>query len=116
YLLPAAGQIPDHTYRDNIRTIKLYNSGDMYSFPVLKLDAGDQMELHFADMEADVKYYYYSFQLCNADWTPSKLQTFDYIRGFQSNRITIYRMSSIVATRYTHYQATLPERNSVPTR
>jgi len=116
YLLPLAAQIPDHIYNDNIRTVKLYNVGAMYSFPVLKLDAGDQMELHFDDMDADVKYYYYSFQLCNADWTPSKLQGFDYIRGFQSNRITVYRRSSIVGTRYMHYQATLPERNSVPTR
>ena len=43
-------------------------------------------------------------------------QPFDYIRGFQINRITTYRYSSISFTKYTHYQATLPDRNSVPTR
>ncbi len=114
--LPAAGQLPDHVYRPNIRSVKLYRPGDIYSYPVIKLDANEQLELHFDDMDADVKYYYYSFRLCNADWTPANVQAFDYTRGFQSNRITNYRQSSIVGTRYTHYQATFPERSSVPSR
>jgi hypothetical protein len=114
YLLHA--QLADHIYKPNIQTVKLYKAGDVYSYPVLTLNSNEQLELHFDDMDADIKYYYYSFQLCNADWTPANLQTFDYIRGFQSNRISTYRNSSIVATRYTHYQAFLPERNSAPTR
>lgn len=112
----AQAQIPDHTYRTNIHAVKLFKYGDIYGYPVLKLNGGDQMELHFDDLDADVKYYYYSFQLCNADWTPSNLLPFDYIRGFQSTRITTYRNSSLSFTRYTHYQATVPDRNSVPTR
>jgi hypothetical protein len=82
----------------------------------MTLNSNDQLELHFDDMDADVKYYYYSFQLCNADWTPANIQTFDYIRGFQTNRITTYRNSSIAQTRYTHYQVTVPERSSAPTK
>lgn len=112
----ATAQIPDHIYKSNIRSVKLFKSGDMYSYPVLVLNSNEQLELHFDDMDGDVKYYYYSFQLCNADWTPANVQSFDYIRGFQSNRIGTYRNSSIVQTRYTHYQAFLPERNSAPTR
>lgn len=112
----AGAQLPDHIYKPNIRTVKFYRSGDMYSYPVLNLNSNDQLELHFDDMDGDVKYYYYSFQLCNADWTPANVQSFDYIRGFQSNRISNYRSSSIVQTRYTHYQAYLPERNSAPTK
>lgn len=114
--LAAGAQLPDHVYKPNIRTVKLYKSGDIYSYPVLVLNSNEQLELHFDDMDGDVKYYYYSFQLCNADWTPANVQSFDYIRGFQSNRITTYRSSSIVQTRYTHYQAYLPERNSAPTK
>lgn len=110
------GQVPDRIYHDNIRTIKLYKSGDIYSYPVMILNSNDQLELHFDDMDADVKFYYYSFQLCNADWKPANVQTFDYVRGFQSNRITTYRVSSLVGTRYTHYMVTFPERNSAPTR
>ena len=114
--LSAAAQLPDHIYKSNIRTVKLYKYGDVYSYPIIMLNSADQLELHFDDMDADMKYYYYSFQLCNADWTPANIQSYDYIRGFQTNRITTYRTSSIVAARYTHYQVTFPERNSVPTR
>lgn len=114
--LVSNGQIPDHIYKSNIRTVKLFRLGDMYNYPVITLNSADQLELHFDDMDADMKYYYYSFQLCNADWTPANVQTFDYIRGFQTNRISNYRNSNLVDTRYTHYQAVLPERNSAPTK
>ncbi|MEI9913158.1 MAG: DUF5103 domain-containing protein [Bacteroidota bacterium] len=115
-VLSVQAQLADHIYQPNIYTVKLFKYGDIYSYPVMKLNGGDQLELHFDDMDADVKNYYYGFQLCNADWSPSTLQSFDYIRGFQSTRITTYRSSSISNTRYTHYQAMLPDRSSVPTR
>ena len=112
----ATAQLPDHVYKSNIKTVKLFKSGDMYSYPVIMLNSNEQLELHFDDMDADVKYYYYSFQLCNADWKPANIQLFDYIRGFTSNRITNYRHSSLAQTRYTHYQAVLPERNGAPSK
>lgn len=109
-------QLPDHVYKPNIRTVKLHMYGDLYSYPVLMLNSGDQMELHFDDLDADVKNYYYTYQLCNADWSPANLQPYDYIRGFVTNRIGTYRNSSLIYTRYTHYQAVLPERNVSLTR
>ena len=112
----AKAQMPDHTYKANIQSVKLHKYGDIYSYPFLTLNSNEQLELHFDDMQAGVKNYYYGFQLCNVDWIPANIQPFDYIRGFQSNRITTYRNSSIVQTKYTHYQAFLPERNSAPTR
>ena len=115
-VMVAKAQLPDHIYKPNIRSVKLYKSGDIYSYPVMTLNGNDQLELHFDDLDADIKYYYYSFQLCNADWAPANVQPFDYTRGFQSNRITNYRNSSIVQTRYTHYQAIIPDRSSAPTK
>jgi hypothetical protein len=112
----AFAQLPDHIYSPNIHSVKLYNYGDMFSYPVLNLNSSDLLELHFDDLDADYKNYYYSYQLCNADWTPANIQPFDYIRGFITTRIGTYRNSSIAFTRYTHYQATIPDRNCVPTR
>lgn len=100
----------------NIQSVKLYKWGDQTSFPIIGLGSTDQLELHFDDLDADVKNYYYAYQLCNADWTPSILNTFEYTRGFQNVRITTYRSSSLATTRYTHYQAALPDRNSYPSR
>lgn len=106
----------DRIYQSYIHTAKLYKTGDPLSFPVLQLGSSDGLELHFDDLDRSIKQYYYAFQLCNADWTPSILSTFDYIKGFQNVRITNYRSSSIALTNYTHYQAAVPDRNSYPTR
>ena len=114
--LVSNAQIPDHVYRSNIRSVTLTRYADIYSYPVMMLNSADQFELHFDDMDNDVKNYYYTYLLCNADWTPSTLFAFDYIRGFQNVRISDYRNSSIAITRYTHYAAVLPDRNCVPVR
>ncbi len=55
--------------------------------------------LMFDDLDADVKNYYYTYQLCNADWTPVQVSTFDYISGFAQNQITNYRYSSVALIR-----------------
>jgi hypothetical protein len=115
-MIAIQAQIPDYIYKPSIHSVTLTKAGDVYSYPVMTLNSGEQFELHFDDLDADVKSYYYTYLLCNADWTPSTLFTFDYIRGFQNVRITNYRNSSIAYTRYTHYQATLPDRNCIPTR
>ena len=109
-------QSPDSIYVSNIATVRLYNGGNQLSLPIINLNSGDQVELQFDDLDADVKNYYYTYQLCNNDWTPANLGQFDYIKGFSQSRITSYRFSSIALTRYTHYQLRLPERNSYLTR
>lgn len=113
---PAAARPHPPERVGNIQSVKLYKWGDQTSFPIIGLGSNDQLELHFDDLDADVKNYYYTYQLCNADWTPSILNTFEYTQGFQNVRITTYRNSSLASTRYTHYQATLPDRNSYPKR
>jgi hypothetical protein len=109
-------QISDSIYRNNITTVRLYNAGNPLTFPVIAMNGRDQLELHFDDLDADIKSYYYTYRLCNSDWTPANIGQFDYLKGFTQTRISNYRFSSIAYTRYTHYQALLPERNSYPTR
>lgn len=114
--LAANSQLGDHIYKPNIRSVKLHKANDPYSYPIIRLNSVDDLDLYFDDLDADIKNYYYTFQLCNADWTPTDLKTFDYIKGFQTNRITTYRNSSIAFTKYTNYYARVPDRNCSPTR
>jgi hypothetical protein len=65
-------------------------------------------------MDAGVKNYYYTFVLCNTDWSPAQMSQFDYLKGYSQVRITTYRNSSMAFKRYTHYQAVLPDRNATP--
>ncbi|MBL7698056.1 MAG: DUF5103 domain-containing protein [Chitinophagaceae bacterium] len=109
-------QIPEQVYAPNIKSVQLFTYGNQLGYPIIRLGSSDQLELHFDDLDANVKNYSYTFQLCNADWTPAVLSHFDFIKGFSQVRLSTYRISSIAFTRYTHYQAVLPDRNCVPSR
>jgi hypothetical protein len=111
-----AGHAQDIVYTANIKTPQLFTFGNQLGYPAIRLNSADQVELHFDDMDADIKNYSYTYQLCNADWTPAILSEFDFIRGFSQVHITDYRTSSVALTRYTHYQAILPDKNCVPIR
>jgi hypothetical protein len=100
----------------DIRTVKLFQQNNQQSMPLLALNSGEVLELHFDDLCGYAKNYYYTFQLCNADWLAADVSVFDYIRGFTQNRLSQYRISSIATTKYVHYQALLPERNCIPTK
>lgn len=114
--LSSRAQIPDAVYSSRIQSVQLYPSGNQLGYPIIRLGSADQLELHFDDLDADLKNYSYTYQLCNADWTPAMLSHFDFIKGFSQTRISVYRNSSVALTRYTHYQATLPDRNCLPSR
>src|SRR5687767_4325168 len=109
-------QLQEAVYAPSVKSPQLYPFGNQLGAAVMKLNSADRLELHFDDLDANVKNYSYTFQLCNADWTPAMLSHFDYIKGFSQVRLTTYRISSIAFTRYTHYQAMLPDRNCVPSR
>lgn len=114
--LGAIAQIPDAIYNPRIKSVQLYLTGDQLGWPVIRLNSADQLDLHFDDLDGNVKNISYTYQLCNADWTPALLSQFDFIKGYSSVRINTYRISSVAFTRYTHYQATIPDRNCVPSR
>ena len=100
----------------NIKSVKLYRFGNQTAFPAIALGDMNALELHFDDMDPSIKNYYYTFQLCNADWSYANMKPFDYIRGFQNVRINTYRNSSISTFRYIHYMVQLPDRTCMPTR
>jgi type 9 secretion system plug protein len=112
--LPADAQTPDAIFSDNIKSPQLYPTGNQMGYPILPLNSNDKLELHFDDLDGDVKNYSYVFQLCNADWTPAEVSEFDYIKGFSQVRIDTYQYSSVSLTQYTHYHVTLPDPNCIP--
>ena len=112
--LLSAQRLPDHVYMKDIKTSKLFQQNNQSSIPLISLNSGEQLELHFDDMSGYAKNYYYTYVLCNADWSIADVNVFDYIKGFPQNRLSLYRMSTIATTKYVHYQALLPERNCIP--
>ncbi|MFY0253759.1 DUF5103 domain-containing protein [Chitinophaga sp. 30R24] len=107
---------PDHVYYNNIKSVKFSLAGDPLSMPMYTIGSSEKLALSFDDLDNDVKNYYYSFVLCNADWTPAQVNQFDYMRGFSETRIMNYKLSSVALQRYTHYSIQLPGTNSYPVK
>lgn len=112
----AVAQEPDKIYADNIKTVQLYVAGNQLAYPIIRLNSADRLELHFDDLDGNIKNISYTWQLCDADWTASILNSMDFIKGFSQQRINNYRISSLALTKYVHYQAILPDNNCMPTR
>jgi hypothetical protein len=111
----ALAQMADVVYKENIKAVRFHMYGNQETLPVYKLNSTDQLELNFDDLDANVKSYFYTFQLCDYNWKPVDISPFLYTRGFTQQRIGTYRYSSIAFTRYTHYQAILPDRGTTLT-
>lgn len=107
---------PDKVYMPNINGIKVFLHGNQMSYPIIHLGSLASFELHFDDLDANIKTYYYTYQLCDADWTPVDLNVLDYLQGFTQDRLTQYRVSSVAKVKYVHYQAILPDKNCVPVK
>ena len=109
-------QNSEQVFNEKIKTIKLFQQNNQESIPLINLNSSDLLELHFDDFDDNIKNYFYTYQLCNADWSEANMNPFDYIKGFTQNRIIQVRPSSNTLNKYVHYQATLPERNCIPTK
>lgn len=107
---------PEAVYSSTIKSVKFFKKADQVVFPVMRLGNLEQLELHFDDIQNSPKNYFYTYILCNSDWSRTNLSQMDYVKGFTQNRINQYRASSATFTRYFHYTTLLPDRNCVPTR
>lgn len=107
---------PDKIYNENIHSVQLFLAGNPMTYPVIQPLETNKMQLEFDDLTANIDNYYYAYQLCDANWEPVDLSPFDYVKGFTQNRLSLYRVSSIASTKYIHYSASLPERNSLPSK
>jgi hypothetical protein len=100
----------------SIAGIKFFRKGNQQNFPVIRLGETDGLELRFDDLNTSSKAYFYTYVLCNADWTPANLSQMDYLRGFSQLRIMQFRFSGGTMSRYVHYEASLPAKNAIPNR
>lgn len=114
--LHTAAQVPDKIMLPTIKNVQLHGTGNQLAYPIIGLGATSALELHFDDLNGGARNYSYTWQLCNSNWQPALLSSFDFIKGFSQMRITTYRNSSVAFVKYTHYTATLPDRNCAPSR
>lgn len=95
---------------DHIKTIQIKDSQNGTQTNMAPL--GRTLFFSFDDLEADQKSYYYKVEHMSHDWKPSKLMSSQYIDGFQKNVILDIENSFNTFQVYSHYNFTIPNRNT----
>jgi hypothetical protein len=104
----------DFIHKNNIRTVLFHKKGFELAPPIIRLHSGERLELRFDDLDADYKNYAFTVVHCNADWTPSDLNPFDYLDGFFEDQVREYSQSVNTRIPYSHYRLEFPNENLRP--
>jgi len=106
--LPFSAGIPESVLDPDLHTVRLVAGDLQLSYPIIRLSSEDQLQFSFDDLGGGADDYYYTFTHCNTHWEPSGLSYFDYLEGFEENRITDYSFSFGTLQSYTHYALSFP--------
>jgi len=105
---------PDKIFDSSIHTILIHPINKPLAMPVLILNEGSPLQVSFDDFKANYQDYNYAIELMNANWTPSMLSSFDYVKGFNQIKINNFLVSSMASQNYFHYQFSFPNANCTP--
>ena len=100
-----------HIFDNNVRSLKVCLTSNMYIPPVLMMNGHDRLLVNFDYLDYDVHYLRYSVTHCNADWQPSQLIESEYVSGFNYADIEDYEQSEATYVHYYNYQFMLPNED-----
>lgn len=101
----------NHIYKPGVATPLIEINGLELTYPLITLNGGEQLSLHFDELSQEAKIYSYTFIHCNADWTPSDLNKFEYIDGFDDAELYEYEFSRNTLQGFMHYQVNFPNED-----
>ncbi len=105
---------PDKIFVASIHTVQVYPTGQPLAPPVIHLNTNSPLQISFDDFKAQYQDYYYAVELVDSNWQSIEMNDFDYVKGFNQNKIANYTVSSIATQRYFHYQFSFPNSNCSP--
>lgn len=102
----------DRVYNPDIKTVNLYVNkgylGAKIEPPVLNIHEPFQLMLEFDELYEDARYFQARIIHCNWDWTPSRLNSIEYLDVYNEFEISDYEYSINTKIPYTHYKFLLP--------
>jgi hypothetical protein len=106
----------DMIYSPVIKTVKLESKNADLSLPIARLGEYKSLILKFDEIGEETNRYEYTIIHCNSDWTPSELEPYEYIEGFETEIIENFSNSFNTLCRYVHYEQTIPSETMRPTK
>ncbi len=104
----------DFIHKNTIHTVLFNRKGWEMAPPIIRLNSAETLVLRFDDLNADYRNYSFTVVHCNADWTPSGLNPFEYLDGFFEDQVTDYAHSVNTRIPYSHYTLEFPNDNIRP--
>jgi hypothetical protein len=109
-----AQQNPDLVVDPNIHTALIHPVGSPLAPPIIILNSGGALQISFDDFKASYQDYAYSIELVDSNWQSIDMNDFEYVNGFNQNKINSYSVSSIASQKYFHYQFNFPNNYCSP--
>jgi hypothetical protein len=111
---PQSAPYDNNVFNSAIKSVEFYNTKKNPSFPIIKLNSDEQVQLAFDDLRGGVHYFYYTLEHCDGDWNSSNLSPTEYLKSFNEDKILDYSYSTATFQKYTHYTIKFPNDNIVP--
>lgn len=100
----------------SIKTVQFHRQGWPFSYPLIRINSDQVLELSFDEPGSSTKSYNYTIRHCDANWETSALMPTDYIGGNPIQPITDYQYSFNTTIDYVHYKLTFPNASMRPLR
>jgi hypothetical protein len=109
----ASAALSNEIFDCRVKSVQLFKNGSDDRYPIIALDA-EQLKLSFDIIGAQSENLQYSLTLCDANWNPSPLNQFEYIKGMQFDNISDFKFSTNTYIKYVHYNLVFPNENMKP--
>lgn len=98
-------------FSPDIKSVQLFPTGADMAMPIINMNIGETLELHFDDLSNKPKNYFYSVVQCHSDWTPTTMNVMEYVEGFSEGNINDYDFSNGTKIPYVHYTLKFPNND-----
>lgn len=95
-------------YDEYIRSVQFTTNDLISNFPVISLKSNEVIYLRFDDLINEEREYRYRIIHCDKDWSQSKLRDYDFLNGFNDERLRDYEYSESTRVQFINYKLVIP--------